>query len=134
MTTQRATARKATTRPAKPAPEPEPEAPAKQPPPARITINLDDLERDPAEVKEPFIFLHNGEWYQIMDPSEIDWQDLLIADRNPAYLFAKGLADKDKREQFFAEPMRGWKMEALMKRYRKHFGLPDPGDPDALPR
>ena len=96
-----------------------------------VTINLDTLERETGP-RPPFTFLHQGKVYGLVDPDEMDWQDLLIASRNPTYMFAKGLtADSDG---FFATQMPTWKMNALQAKYLEHFGLPTPGERNALPR
>lgn len=106
---------------------------AKAPETLDVTINLDTLEREPGDTPaEPFSFLHDGRRYELLAPDEMDWQDLLLADNNPAMLFAKGLVGD--KGVFFTTPMSAWKMKALMRLYRRHFGLPEPGDLAALSR
>lgn len=102
-------------------------APAKQ---VSVALDLDALEREGA-VAEPFTFQHLDHVYTMIDPQEIDWQDLLSGLRNPGLFvrYAMGLEDQKK---FFGEKVPAWKMNKLMEAYQTHFGLPDLGNANAL--
>ncbi len=95
-----------------------------------ISLDLDALEREGA-VAEQFTFQHKGRTYRMMDPQDIDWQDLLSGLRNPAMFvrFAMPLADQ---AEFFAARVPAWKMNKLMEAWQAHFGLPDLGNVNAL--
>lgn len=95
------------------------------------TMNLDELERE--EAPEEFSFIHNGRRFVLADPEEMDWRDIVDALGHPELFFRAALAEGD-REDFFAKKMEAWKLAALVKRYREHFGLPDPGEFAALSR
>lgn len=105
-----------------------PAAPA--PPPPDVTLNLDALEREGGD-PEPFTFLYNGRVFQMRDPGDVDWQDLMQWDLNPLVAVRGALVDGV--DEFFASPMKSWRMQALQRAYLKHFGLPTPGNPAALP-
>lgn len=118
---------------AAPQPAPQPAAPQPAPGPrSDVAMDLDALEREGAELK-PFVFTHNGRQYTLVDPQEMDWQDLLSGLRNPALFLRYALPPADHRE-FFAGRLPSWKMIALMEGYTKHYGLPDLGNASALPR
>lgn len=95
------------------------------------TMNLDDLERE--ESPEPFSFIHNGRTFALADPQEMDWRDIVDALGHPELFFRAALTDED-RADFFAQKMPAWKLSALVKRYRQHYGLTDPGELAALSR
>lgn len=96
-------------------------------------LNLDTLEREGTTPTAPFPFVHGGRTYHALSPHDIDWQDVIAAMSNPIIFFRKVLPAADQTS-FFSTPMPSWKLNALMKAYYKHFGLPDAGEPAALPR
>jgi len=49
----------------------------------KVGLDLDVLERE-GDIAEQFTFQHDGDTYTMLDPQEIDWQDLLSGLRNPA--------------------------------------------------
>lgn len=95
-----------------------------------VAMDLDALERE-GEIPGPFTFQHGGKTFQMLDPQDIDWQDLLAALRNPALFirFAMPLTDQ---KDFFGQRLAAWKMNKLMEAYVAHFGLPDLGNASAL--
>ncbi len=95
-----------------------------------LTLNLDALERE-GEVPGPFTFQADGDTYQMLDPKEVDWQDLLAGMRNPA-LFVRFAMPVEQQKKFFALRIPGWKMNALMQAYQDHFDIPDLGNAYAL--
>ncbi len=96
------------------------------------TLNLDTLEREGA-APEPFSFLHNGRRYTLLDPKEIDWQDLISALSNPFVFFSVTLPGADQAV-FLESKMPAWKLNKLIDRYIEHYGLPSLGEAGALPR
>jgi hypothetical protein len=106
---------------------PEPDAEPKRPPAA---LNLDLLERE-GTVPTPFEFIHNGRNYVMVDPKEMDWQELLLAQRTPALFFRLAIQESD-RVHFLTGKMSAWKLGVLMTRYREHYGIPDQGELSAL--
>jgi hypothetical protein len=88
-----------------------------------VAFDLDVLERENAPAA--FYFRHLGERYLLVDPQEVDWQDLIIA-IGDTYTFFRTIVPADDREKFFQSKMPSWKMRALMERYTEHYGLPNP--------
>lgn len=95
-------------------------------------LNLDTLEREGGTPK-PFDFILRERRYVLSDPQEIDWQDLMAAMSNPT-LFFRMVLPPDDHSEFFRTKIPSWKMNALMKNYQVHYGLPGPGEAGALPR
>jgi hypothetical protein len=99
-------------------------------PAGKVGIDLDALERE-GQVPEAFVFNHDGVSYTLLDPQEIDWQDLLAGLRNPA-LFIRFALPIDQQRDFFSKRVPSWKMNRLMQAYQDHYGLPDLGNVSAL--
>jgi hypothetical protein len=95
-----------------------------------VALDLDTLEREGVRA-DAFRFTHDGRIYEMVDPQEIDWQDLLSGFRNPALFIRYALRPEDAAS-FFGTRVPAWKMTALMERYQKHYGLPDLGNVSAL--
>jgi hypothetical protein len=95
-----------------------------------VSLDLDSLEREGA-VAEKFRFTHQGTTYEMFDPQDIDWQDLLAGLRNPG-LFVRFAMSTADQVTFFSSRVPAWKMNKLMEAYQKHFGLPDLGNANAL--
>lgn len=93
-------------------------------------FDLDALEREGGSIAQ-FQFVHKGKTYTMLDPQEIDWQDLLQGFRNPA-LFVRFAMPTDQQRDFFGTRVEAWKMNALMSQYQKHYNLPDLGNVSAL--
>lgn len=104
--------------------------PAAEETPLPVSLDLDSLEREGA-VAQPFRFTHNSRSYTMIDPQEIDWQDLISGFRNPALFVRFAMSAEDQRE-FFASRVPAWKMNKLMEGYQKHYNLPDLGNLSAL--
>jgi hypothetical protein len=96
------------------------------------TLDLDALERDGATL-DPFSFAHNGRRYTLLDPKEVDWQDLISALSNPFVFFEKTLAGGDQAA-FLDTKMPAWKLNKLIDGYMEYYGLPSLGEQNALPR
>lgn len=92
-------------------------------------LNLDALEREGRP--EPFAFIHNNRQYILADPQDQDWQQLLVVVSNPLLFLRLVLEEKD-RDSFFEDSMPAWKLNALTKAYRQHYGLPELGEANGL--
>lgn len=95
-------------------------------------LNLDTLVREGGQ-PTVFDFMHHGKRYLLSDPQEVDWQKLILAMSNPVRFIQMVLPPEDHQE-FFSQPLSGWKMNALMDSYMKHYGLPSVGDLPVMPR
>lgn len=95
-----------------------------------VSLDLDALERE-GERPGPFLFQHEGQTFNMMDPQDIDWQDLLSGLRNPALFIRFAMSVQDQK-RFFSLRVPGWKMNKLMKAYQDHYGIPDLGNANAL--
>lgn len=95
-------------------------------------LDLDALERE-GGTPPVFDFIHSGRRYILSDPQEVDWQSLILAMSNPVRFLQMVIPPED-HDSFFSSPLATWKMNALMDRYLKHYGLPTPGEAGALPR
>ncbi len=101
-------------------------------PPA--TLDLDALEREGDDApRVPFSFNHNGNRYTLLDPKEIDWQELISALTNPYVFFTVTLPD-DQQKTFLGTKLPSWKLNRLIDRYIDHYGLPSLGESGAVPR
>jgi hypothetical protein len=95
------------------------------PPGVRLASNLDTYERErPAE---PFWFQHENQYFRMIDPEEVDFQDIIIGQENPR-LMLHVLMDPDQRDTFFSLRMPMGKMKKLITDYTRHFGLTDLGE------
>lgn len=118
-----------------PAPAPTPQAELMQP--SEIKANqkvlfvLDALERE--KVAEPFIFEYQGEIFELLDPKDIDWQDLMIGQEQPRLMLHVIMAE-DQRARFLEKKLPMWLLEELLTRWQQHFGLPDSGEGDGSAR
>ncbi|MER7331662.1 MULTISPECIES: hypothetical protein [unclassified Micromonospora] len=101
------------------------EKPSTNPATEDVSLDLDSLERE--DPQDPFTFRLKGHTYTIADPKELDWQKQLRAFGDPVYFLRHAMSAEDV-EKFFNTELPGWKMEAVMKAYWKHFGLPDLGE------
>jgi hypothetical protein len=98
----------------------------------RAAMNLDELEREGGPT-QPFDFVLEGKRYLLADPQDLDWQDIISAMSNPVMFFRLVLPPED-HATFFKARIAGWKMNALMRGYQDHYGLPSQGEAGALPR
>jgi len=111
------------------APE-EPEEAAPDAPAAPVDLDLDAVERDGTR-PGPFVFRLDGQTFALTDPRDIDWQDLLIAQRNPL-MFIKFTIGEEDYKRFLYLRVPEWKMERLMVGFFKHFGMSDYPEARAL--
>ncbi len=107
---------------------PEEELPAA--PTQPVDLDLDALERDGSR-PGPFSFQIEGKRFQLSDPQDVDWQDLLVAQRNPLMFIRFTLGEQSYKE-FLALKIPEWKIEKLMVAFFKHFGMTDSPEVRAL--
>jgi hypothetical protein len=101
-------------------------------PPVNVDLDLDAIERD-GNRPGPFVFRLKGQVFQLIDPRDIDWQDLLVAQRNPLMFVKFALGDADYK-RFLQLSVPEWQMEKLMAGFFKHFGMADSPEARALLR
>lgn len=94
--------------------------------PEPTMFDLDALENEGAD-KPSFQFRHEGVEYAMSSPKDVGWQTLLASRSNPVLMFRSTMSEEDC-DSFLAEDVPGWKIEALMDAYMKHYGL----DPKAI--
>jgi hypothetical protein len=95
------------------------------PPGVKLSSNLDTYENErPAE---PFWFQLDDEFFRLLDPEDVDFQDILVGQENPR-LMLHVLLDDAHRDRFFAKRLPLGKMKKLIMDYTKHFGLTDLGE------
>lgn len=99
--------------------------PAELKAPRKVLFNLDQLENEKSA--EPFVFAYQGKEFELLDPKDIDWQDLMVIQDNPR-LTLHVLMPEDQRAEFLELKLPMRKFEALLSRWQDHFGLPNAGE------
>jgi hypothetical protein len=97
----------------------------KLPPGVKLASNLDTYERERPEA--PFWFQHDGEYFRLVDPEDVDFQDILVGQENPRLMLHVLLAD-DQRDRFFSKRLPMGRMKKLIIDYTRHYGLTDLGE------
>lgn len=95
------------------------------PPGVKLATNLDTYEKE--RPSEPFWFQHEGKYFHMVDPEDVDFQDIIIGQENPR-LMLHVLIDAEQRDAFFSLRMPMGKMKKLINDYTRHFGLTDLGE------
>lgn len=95
------------------------------PPGVKLSSNLDTYENE--KPAEPFWFQHEGEYFRLVDPEDVDFQDILVGQENPR-LMLHVLLEEGHRGRFFAKRLPIGKMKKLIMDYTKHFGMTDLGE------
>lgn len=98
---------------------------------ARLTISDLEIERndDPFEVE-----MSDGEVYRLVDPRAIHATVLVTLDSMKPDQQLRTIAG-DRGDELLARPdVDGYFLEALMRRYRQHYGIGSPPESDASPR
>jgi hypothetical protein len=92
----------------------------------KIHLNLDEWE-DPDRVKVPFSVVVGGKRVVLIDPKDLDWQDVARIDRggDPMLFFEYCFSDEDKAH-FMGQKVSSRKMDALMKMYFRHYKIEMP--------
>jgi hypothetical protein len=95
-----------------------------------VVFDVNALEREGAPT--PFDVKLGTKRYRLVDPPELSVNDFLGITANPASFLAAAVAKKDRQSFIDALlTMPAWKVNAVVKAYREHFGLPEPGESDA---
>lgn len=86
-----------------------------------VVLDLDIVERDPSEVKPPFVIKVGGRSITFLDPEEINWEDL-AAVGSPQDLIHVSL-EREDRDFIFKQNLPTWKFNKLMESYYVHYDL-----------
>lgn len=86
-----------------------------------VVLDLDIEERDPKDIKPPFVVTVGGKSVTMADPSEIDWRDLAQVDV-PQDLLRVVMSSED-RLHLSGLALPGWKFNRLMEAYYNHYDL-----------
>jgi hypothetical protein len=88
-----------------------------------VILDLDLEERDPKDVKPPFVVKVGDKLVTFADPADIDWRDLASVEI-PADLLNVSLSREDV-SHLRAQAMPTWKFNRLMESYYNHYDLED---------
>lgn len=95
----------------------------------KLSSNLDAYERERPE--NPFWFQHGNAFFHLLDPENVDFQDIVIVQENPR-LMMHVLLDPKQRGAFAdvasEAPLTVGKMKKLVTDYTRHHGLTDLGE------
>lgn len=91
----------------------------------KLSSNLDTYEKE--QPAEEFWFQHEGQFFRMVDPEDVDFQDIVIGQENPR-LMLHVLLEPGQRDEFFAKRLPVGKMKRLILDYTTHFGLTDLGE------
>ena len=86
-----------------------------------VVLDLDTLERDPKDVKPPFVVNVAGKALTFADPSDLEWQDL-AAVQVPQDLLRVAMSREDRHHLAEAK-LPSWKFNKLMEGYYNHYDL-----------
>jgi len=90
----------------------------------KINLNLDTLERE--QTYEPFTISIQGRALVLVDPKEIDWKDLLDIEQ-PVQFLGHVFSSDDDKAFFKKQNFPGWKLDAIIEQYTRHYGLSNSG-------
>ena len=86
-----------------------------------VILDLDIEERDPKDVKPPFVTKVGEKTITFSDPNEIDWQDLAAVEM-PVDLLRVAMSRED-RNHLASQKLPAWKFNRLMEAYYAHYDL-----------
>jgi hypothetical protein len=89
--------------------------------PVNLAIDLDTVERPASEVKPPFTAQIGGRTITMLDPSDLDWRDLMAM--STPQDFIRLSMSKPDREFLATQDIPGWKFNLLMEAFYRHFDL-----------
>jgi hypothetical protein len=98
-------------------------------------FDLDNLDKKsvlPDVTDKPFKFLLDGEVYEMKDPRDVDWKDVLDGITNPIKFMRFALGDPEIADRFIGTDLPGWKLSALFENWQKHFGVDGMADLNQL--
>ena len=99
-----------------------------------IILDLDALDKAdyvPDAVLTPFVFKHAGRIWQLADPRDLDWRQLMQGLRNPAAFMGMAMP-KDDQAAFLEQECPGWKMDAIFTNWQAHYKVTGLGDLNGL--
>lgn len=85
-----------------------------------VDLDLDSLENE--DRPDPYTFMLGGEEFKTRDPRDLDWQVLADIPDDPRRFLGTFFTDDDY-ERLLKQPMTGHKLNALMERVKRHYGL-----------
>lgn len=88
--------------------------------PARISTNLDELEKE--NPLDPFVVVVGGREITFTDVRDLPWDVLANVEADPDEFMWETLSKEDY-DYFKAQKVPGWKIDVLIKDYRAHFGI-----------
>lgn len=89
--------------------------------PGNISFDLDNVQRDPKDIKPIFTVTVAGREITMTDPQELDWKDLLLLESPMDFLqYTLGSADK---AFLLKQDIEGWRFGKLMEAYYAHYDL-----------
>lgn len=95
----------------------------------KLATNLDTFEKE--KPGAPFWFQHNGSFFHLLDPDDVDFEDVVVVQEHPR-LMMHILLDPTQRVAWSAAtkatPLTVGKMKQLVGDYTKHHGLTDLGE------
>lgn len=91
----------------------------------KLSSNLDTYEKE--KPSEEFWFQHQDQFFRMVDPEDVDFQDIVIGQENPR-LMMHVLIEPEQRDEFFSKRLPIGKMKQLIRDYTRHFGLTDLGE------
>jgi hypothetical protein len=98
--------------------------------PAPVSLNLDSLERETDEVKEPYSFVLDGRTWTALNPNDADWQDLADLDIRDLRAVLRLFLGDDYAD-FEKVRLPGWKVNKLSEAIVQHYGLANLGEAPA---
>jgi hypothetical protein len=95
----------------------------------KLATNLDTFEKE--RVSQPFWFQHGSSFFHLLDPDDVDFEDVVVVQEHPR-LMMHILLDPNQRVAWSAAtketPLTVGKMKRLVTDYTKHHGLTDLGE------
>lgn len=95
----------------------------------RLATNLDTYEKEKSGT--PFWFQHGGAFFHLLDPDDVDFEDVVVVQEHPR-LMMHILLDPAQRTAWSAATkettLTVGKMKQLVRDYTRHHGLTDLGE------
>lgn len=92
-----------------------------------IMDNLDEFER--GETYALYAFAYKGRRIALIDPAELDWQDLAALRDEQEFLKLAMVGEGDLKFFTGSGKVPAWKIRELMDRYFRHYGIEDEEKP-----
>lgn len=85
-----------------------------------VDLSLDDLEKE--NPRTPYTTKVAGRVITLNDPQDIDWLVLVDIEDDPT-LFVTNCMSEEDANFFMDQRIESWKVNILMDRFMKHYGL-----------